>query len=72
MLPSERDCLAPKEDLEPNPAGLKSSRTRGIWNKSLEENHSARIKKRSLLGHIICSEETQQQILESDIFSSKI
>ena len=54
--------------IEPNSDGLKSSRIRGVWHKSLEENHSARIKRRSLLGHIICSEETQKKILESDIF----
>ena len=47
---------------------MKSSRTRGVWCKSLEENHSARIKERSLLGHIMCSEEAQKKILESDIF----
>ena len=54
--------------IEPKSDGLKSSRIRGVWHKSLEENHSARIKRRSLLGHMICSEETQKKILESDIF----
>ena len=47
---------------------MKSSRTRGVWYKSLEENHSAWIKERSLLGHIMCSEEAQNNILELDIF----
>ena len=37
ILPSEEDCaLNPEENLEPNSAGLKSSRTRGVWHKSLE------------------------------------
>ena len=60
--------MAPEENLEPNCDGLKSSQTRGVWNKFLEENHSARIKERSLLDHIMCSEETQLEILESNIF----
>ena len=47
---------------------MKISRTRGVWCKSLEQNHSARIKERSLPGHIMCSEEAQKKILESDIF----
>ena len=67
-LPLEEDCFAPEENLERNSAGLKSSQTRGVWYKSLEENHSARIKEGSLLGHIMCSEEAQKKILESDIF----
>ena len=37
-------------------------------NLDLEEAHSAQVKERSLLGHLICSEETQKKILESDIF----
>ena len=45
-----------------------NSRTGGVWNKSLEEAHSAQVKERSLLGHLICSEETKKKILESDIF----
>ena len=57
-----------EENLEPNCAGLKNSRTRGVWCKSLEENHSAKVKERSLFGHIMCSEETQKKILESDLF----
>ena len=52
ILTSEEDCfLAPGENLEPNSAGLKSSRTRGVWHKSLEESHSAQIKGKSLLGN---------------------
>ena len=69
ILPSEEDCaLNPEENLEPNSTGLKSSRTLGVWHKFLEENHSAQIKERSLFGHIVCSEETQKKVLESDIF----
>ena len=60
--------MAPEENLEQNSTGLKSSQIRGVWHKSLEESHAARSKKRSLLGHILCSEETQKKILESDIF----
>ena len=42
VLPSEEDCvLDPEENLEPNSAGLKSSRTGGVWHKSLEESRSA-------------------------------
>ena len=48
----------------PNSAGLVNSRTGGVWNKSLEEAHSAQVKERSLLGHLICSKETQKKILE--------
>ena len=40
----------------------------GVSLKSLEENHSPRIKKRSLLGHIIWSEEAKKKIPESDIY----
>ena len=69
ILPSEDDCaLTPEENLEPNSAGLKSSWTTGVWHKSLEENHSARIKERSLLAHIMSSEVTPKKILESDFF----
>ena len=32
------------------------------------ELHSAQIKEKSLLGHLVCSEEIQRKILESDIF----
>ena len=47
FLPSQEDCiLAPEENLVPNSAGLKSSQTRGVWHKSLEESHSAQIKER--------------------------
>ena len=68
-LPSDEETNpTPAENLEPNSAGLKSSRTRGVCHKSLEESHSARIKERSLLGHLMCPECTQQKILESDIF----
>ena len=69
VLPSEEDCvLAPEENLEPNSAGLKSSRTGVVWHKSLEESHSAQVKEKSLLGLLVCSEKTQRKILESDIF----
>ena len=69
VLPSEEDCvLDPEENLEPNSAGLKSSRTGGVWHKSLQESDSAQVKEKSLLGHLMCLEETQRKILESDIF----
>ena len=69
VLPSEEDCVLPtEENLEPNSAGLKSSWTGGVWHKSLEESHSAQVKEKSLLGHLVCSEETQRKILELDIF----
>ena len=68
-LPSEEECKwTPEENLEPNSAGLKSSQTGGVWHKSLEESHSAPIKEKSLLGHLLCPEKTHKQILESDIF----
>ena len=54
--------LAPEKNLEPNSAGLKSSRTGGVWHKPLEESHSAQIKERSLLGHLVCSVETKKEI----------
>ena len=55
ILPLEEDCnLAPEENLEPNSAGLKSSRTRGVSHEFLEESHSAHIKEKSLLGHLVC------------------
>ena len=68
MLAKE-DRFAPEENLEPNSAGWKSSRTRGNRHTSLEENHSAWIKERSLIDHIMCSEETPKKILESDILT---
>ena len=69
VLPSEEVCvLAPEENLESNSAGLKSSRTGGVWHKSPEESHPAQVKEKSLLGHLVCSEETQRKILEPDIF----
>ena len=62
ILPSEDDFVwASEENLDPNSAGLASSRTGGVWNKSLEEAHSAQVKERSLLGHLVCSEETQKR-----------
>ena len=69
IFPSEEDSArASEENLDPNSAGSVNSRTGGVWNKSLEEAHSAEVKERSLLGHLMCSEETQKKILESDIF----
>ena len=69
ILPSEEDSVrASEENLDPNSAGLVNSRTGGVCNKSLEEAHSAQVKERSLLGHLIGSKETQKKILESDIF----
>ena len=69
ILPSEEDFnLAPEENLEPNSPGLKSSQTRGVWHKFLEESHSAQIKEKSMLGHLVSSEETQKDIIESVIF----
>ena len=42
ILPSDEDYVrASEENLDPNSAGLASSRTGGAWNKSLEEAHSA-------------------------------
>ena len=38
-------CLAPEENLEPNSADLKRSRAREGWHKSLEESHSARLRR---------------------------
>ena len=68
-LPSEEESKrTPEENLESNSASLKSSQTVGVWHKSLEESHSARIKEKSLLGHLLCPERTQKKILESNIF----
>ena len=67
--PSEEDSArAPEENPDPNSAGLANSRTGGAWNRSREEAHSAHAQARSLLGHLITSEETQKKILEADIF----
>ena len=64
FLPSEEECNStPEENLKPNSPGLKSSRTGGVWHKSLEESHSAQIKERSLLGYLMSSEETQREII---------
>ena len=65
---AKEDYFALEENLESNSTGLKCSRTRRIRYKSLEENHSAWIKERSLIGHIMCSEETAKKILELEIF----
>ena len=43
------------------------SRTGRVWHKAFKEDYAAQIKEKSLLGHIVCPEETQQRILESDI-----
>ena len=46
ILLLKEDCaLAPVGNLQPNSTGLKNSQTRGVWRKSLEENHTAQIKK---------------------------
>ena len=67
--PSEEDSArASEENLDPNSTGLVNSRTGGVWNRSREEAHSAQVQERSLLGHLISSEETQKKILEADIF----
>ena len=69
ILPSEEDSArASEENPDPNSAGLTNSRTGGVWNRSREEAHSAHVQERSLLGHLITSEETQKKILEADIF----
>ena len=52
-LPSEEEANSdPVENLEPNSASLKGSRTGGVWHKSLEESHSAQVKEITLLGHL--------------------
>ena len=69
ILPSEEESArASEENPDPNSAGLANSRTGGVWNSSREEAHSAQVQERSLLGHLITSEETQKKILEADIF----
>ena len=69
ILPSEEESARASEDNpDPNSAGLANSRTGGVWNSSPEEAHSAHVQERSLLGHLITSEETQKKILEADIF----
>ena len=69
ILPSEEESArASEENPDPNSAGLANSRTGGVWNSSREEAHSAHVQERSLLGHLITSEETQKKILEADIF----
>ena len=69
ILPSVEDSArASEENPDPNSAGLANSRTREVWNRSREEAHSAHVQERSLLGHLITSEETQKKILEADIF----
>ena len=65
ILLSEEDSVQTPVE---NSAGLKSSRAGEVWHKSLKESHSAQVKEKSLLDHLICSEETQKKILESDIF----
>ena len=66
---AKEDCFAPEENFEPNSAGMKSSRTRRVRHKSLEENHSAWIKQRLLIGHTTYSEETPKKILKQDILT---
>ena len=69
FLPSEEDCFAPEENLEQNSSGLKSSQSRGVTHKPLQENQSAWIKERSLLDHMMCLEETQNKTLDTDILT---
>ena len=67
-LPSEGESdKTPQGNLEPDSASSEGARAGGVWQKSLEESHSAQIREQSLLGHIQCSG-SSQQILESDIF----
>ena len=69
VLPSEEESAQASEgDSAPSSAGLANSRTGGVWSRSREEAHSAHVQERSLLGHIITSEETQKKILEAYIF----
>ena len=66
---AKKDCFAPEENIEPKSSGLKSTRTRGVRHRSLEENHSAWINERSLIGHTRYLEETPKKILEQDILT---
>ena len=66
VLPSKEGCnLALEQNFEPPLADSKSLRAREVWHKALEKEHAAQIKKKSLLGHLLCSE----VLPESDIFS---
>ena len=68
---AKEDCFVSEDNLEPNSARLKSSRTRGVRHKFLEENCSAWIKERSLIGHIMCLEKNPRKIVESDILTGR-
>ena len=49
-------------------AFLKSSQSRELWHKALEEEHVAQVKERSLTVYLLCKEELLGKFLESDIF----
>ena len=47
VLPSEEDSVgSPRENLDPNSAGLKSSQAGGVWKKYREEARSAQVKEK--------------------------
>ena len=68
LLSQEESAQASEGNPAPNSAGLANSRTGEVWSRSREEAHSVHVQERSLLGHLITSEETQKKILEADIF----
>ena len=48
--------MALGDNIEPPLAGLKSLQTTGVWHKALEKEHTAQVKEKSLLGHLLCWE----------------
>ena len=67
VLSSKEDYfLTPGENLQPPTAGSKSPRTGGAWPKCLHEEYAAQIRERILLGHLVCSKEILEKILESN------
>ena len=63
--------VSPEKNFESSPSlvGLKSLRTREVWHNGLEEEQPAQIKKKSLLGYLLCSALLPEKFLELDIFS---
>ena len=68
VLPSKEDYFLIFGGKKPPTAGWKSSQTGGVWLKSPHEECSAQAREKSLLGHVVCSEEILEKTLGSNIF----
>ena len=68
VRPSKEDCFLIFREKKPPTAGWKSSPTGGVWLKSPHEECAAQARERSLLGHVVGSEEILEKTVGSNIF----